>query len=225
MKKKSEYQSVFISDLHLGTKLCQDDKLLEFLKSFETEQLFLVGDAIDLWSLNRQYYWSKTQTEILRRILKISEKSSVYYLLGNHDESFRKVIAHNNLGMEVFGQIFIKNEHHYSALDGSHILVTHGDQWDLSMKIPRFFFTLTDYLFSFLPKPKLEALTTFANRITSTQSVATRFVEKNERFDAVLMGHTHIPKKTDKYLNCGDWVTNCSYLTEDLDGQWNLNFF
>lgn len=222
--KKSNWRAVFISDIHLGTKMCQEDHLLDFLKSFDADHLFIVGDAIDLWSLNRRYHWSKTQTEILRRILKMSEKSNVTYILGNHDETFRKMIAHNG-GMEVFGQIVIKNEVTWNALNGNRILVTHGDQFDYSMKIPDFIFGALDYLLGFIPKNKMERLTTFANQFTSTESMATKFIKNDNDHEIILMGHTHIPKMEGRYWNDGDWVSNCSYITEDHNGHWALNFF
>jgi UDP-2,3-diacylglucosamine pyrophosphatase LpxH len=66
---KTQYQSVFISDVHLGTKGCKAKLLLKFLDSFEADSLYLVGDIIDGWALQRRHYWTKNQTEVIRKIL------------------------------------------------------------------------------------------------------------------------------------------------------------
>ena len=38
--------AMFISDVHLGSKGCNADKLLEVLKDYKPKQLFLVDDII-----------------------------------------------------------------------------------------------------------------------------------------------------------------------------------
>ena len=45
-------RAAFVSDVHLGSKGCRADQLLEFLKSVEVDYLFLVGDIVDLGSAN-----------------------------------------------------------------------------------------------------------------------------------------------------------------------------
>ena len=67
-----KYNAVFISDLHLGSKHCQSDKLLDFIKTVETNNLFLVGDIIDGWRLSKKWYWPKEHSNIIKEILKIS---------------------------------------------------------------------------------------------------------------------------------------------------------
>ncbi|WP_405048407.1 hypothetical protein [Rhodoferax sp.] len=42
-----------LSDIHLGTKACQAHHLLEFLKKFTSEHVFLLGDIVGLWSMSR----------------------------------------------------------------------------------------------------------------------------------------------------------------------------
>jgi len=41
------HRAIFISDIHLGTRGCQAEMLLDFLKKNECEYLYLVGDIVD----------------------------------------------------------------------------------------------------------------------------------------------------------------------------------
>ena len=68
----TKYRAVFISDLHLGSKHCNSDALLEFLTNINTEKLFLVGDIIDGWRLQKKWFWPHRHNRILQHILYIS---------------------------------------------------------------------------------------------------------------------------------------------------------
>ena len=57
-----QYNAIFISDVHMGTKHAQVDKLLTFLKETECRHLYIVGDLIDGWELKRKWYWDETIT-------------------------------------------------------------------------------------------------------------------------------------------------------------------
>ena len=46
-------RSIFLSDIHLGTRACQAQRLLDFLKEYDSEHLFLVGDIVDFWAMGR----------------------------------------------------------------------------------------------------------------------------------------------------------------------------
>ena len=48
--------TVWISDIHLGTRGCQAEPLLDFLRSVECDTLYLVGDVIDFWRMRRARY-------------------------------------------------------------------------------------------------------------------------------------------------------------------------
>ena len=47
-------RSIFLSDIHLGTPACQADRLLDFLKAYDSDWLFLVGDILDFWAMRRR---------------------------------------------------------------------------------------------------------------------------------------------------------------------------
>lgn len=218
LEAKATYRSVFISDTHLGTKACKAKKLLEFLKSFEAENLFLVGDIIDGWALRRRHYWTKTQTEVIRRILKISEKSNVYYIAGNHDEFIRPFFRYDFQ----FGRCQILDSFDYIGVSGKRYYVTHGDYFDLTMKIPTPVINFCAHVWDYIPhKEENSTFTDKMYKILGTERVIAKYL-KAKKYDSCITGHTHSPKIKDTYMNCGDWVTNCSALVEHVDGSWEL---
>ena len=215
---KAEYRSVFISDIHLGTKSCKAKRLHNFLDSFTAENLFLVGDIIDGWALRRRHYWTKTQTEVIRKVLKLSEKMNVYYIAGNHDEFIRPFFKYDFQ----FGSCQILDSYDYVALDGRRIFVSHGDYFDLTMKIPTPVINLAARLWDYIPHK--EENNTFSDKmydLLGTERIIKKYI-KAKGYDCAITGHTHSPKIKEQYMNCGDWTTNCTALTEDYDGNWNL---
>lgn len=204
------YRSVFISDVHLGTKSCKAKRLHDFLSSIETENLFLVGDIIDGWALRRKHYWTKAQTEVIRKILKLSEKINVYYLAGNHDDFIRPFFKFDFQ----IGDIQILDSMDYDAIDGRRIYICHGDRFDLTMHIPRQVINLfghfcegtaTDKLYKWLGQEKL------IDKFLTARG-----------YDCSITGHTHDPVIKPRYMNCGDWTENCTALVEHTNGQWEI---
>jgi UDP-2,3-diacylglucosamine pyrophosphatase LpxH len=216
-----KYHAVFISDLHLGTQNCKEKELLEFLKNVQTDNLYLVGDIIDGWAMSRKHYWTKTQTEILRRILKLSEKCNVYYIAGNHDQFIRPFFKYDFQ----FGRTQICDSVVHVGVDGRRIYITHGDHFDFWMRVPKklinIFAHITDLPFM---AEKRKVTNQRYLRQTSTEKTVIRYA-KLKGYDGVLCGHTHYPKMTDFYMNDGDWTRHCSYITEDFEGQWELKYY
>ena len=218
---KDKYRSVFISDTHLGTQHCKEKELLTFLKSFEAENLYLVGDIIDGWAMSRSHYWTKTQTEILRRILKLSEHLNVYYIAGNHDQFIRPFFKYDFQ----FGNTQISDSVVHVGPDGRRVYITHGDHFDFWMRIPKpvinFFARVTDLPFM---AEKREVTNQRYLRQSSTERALLNW-RKLKGYDAVLCGHTHYPKLDEQYMNTGDWVKHCSYIVEHTSGEWELKYY
>lgn len=211
------YKSVFISDTHLGTPYCYDEKLLKFLKEVKCENLYLVGDIIDVWALKRKHYWNTNQTEILRRILKLSEKINVTYIAGNHDEILRPFMK---MGFQI-GEIRVADEISYNAEDGRKILVTHGDYYDLTMNIPSSLINFGARIWELFTNPTNPKFKDWLYKIMGTETVGIKR-SRARGFDAVICGHTHSPKIREHYMNCGDWTRSRSALVENYDGSWEL---
>lgn len=216
-----EAYSIFISDTHLGTRRCQDELLLQFLQGIDCKNLFLVGDIIDGWALSQKPYWNSTQTEILKQIIHLSQNSNIYFVPGNHDEFARSFEKYSF----PLGNITIANKLDYYTLDGRKMLVLHGDQYDFWMKIPssiiKFLAQFTDWKVK--AKEANKKIKRY-KRVTSTEAALRKHINKST-YDTVLCGHTHNPKLDETFINCGDWVRHCSYIKEDLSGNWSLNFY
>lgn len=117
------FDKLFISDTHLGTRASQTKLLNKFLDTVTMDELYLVGDIIDIWAWKKKIFWNKSHNEVIRKLLKISKKIPVYYILGNHDEAIRKFIPLD------FGNIQICNYKKFTW-NGKRVHVLHGDQFD-----------------------------------------------------------------------------------------------
>src|SRR5579872_2172820 len=69
-EEQRRYRTIWISDLHLGTRNSQAAFLLDFLKSTESDTLYLVGDIIDGWALQRSWYWPQSHNDVIQKLLR-----------------------------------------------------------------------------------------------------------------------------------------------------------
>jgi UDP-2,3-diacylglucosamine pyrophosphatase LpxH len=93
-KNELNFRTIWISDVHLGTPGCQANYLLDFLKTHESETLYLVGDILDGWHLKKGWYWPQTHNDVVQKILRKGRKGTrVVFIPGNHDESVRQFIG------------------------------------------------------------------------------------------------------------------------------------
>jgi UDP-2,3-diacylglucosamine pyrophosphatase LpxH len=237
-------KTLFISDIHLGTKKCQAEKLLEVFKNYEFEQLVIVGDFIDLTSLKRKFYWTESHSTVIQKILRFSRKGvKVNYILGNHDHYLRGLIKESNLNI---GDIEISDEMFYITTKGESIYICHGDQFDGFIRLHPFLYMIGDFAYELSFK-----INTIYNKIRkifgleywslskflkSTVKDAVSFINDFQRLsimkledigcDSIMIGHIHTPaieklgEKT--YYNTGDMVESCSYIIEDLEGNLKL---
>jgi UDP-2,3-diacylglucosamine pyrophosphatase LpxH len=236
-------RAIFISDVHLGTRACQADRLLDFLRAYESDHLFLVGDIVDFWAMKRRgVYWSAAQNTLVQKILKRARHhANVVFIPGNHDE-----VARDHVGSS-FGNIQVQRECLYTAADGRRYLVLHGDEFDGVTKYHRWLAVLGDHAYAFVVR--LNILLSWVRRslgITgywSLSGYAKRKVKKAVNFifdfeDAVvrhakergvhgvICGHIHAATIREigglTYINCGDWVDSCTAIVEHEDGRMEL---
>src|ERR1700733_905859 len=122
-------RTLFLSDLHLGTRGCQADYILDFLKHYDVDTIYLVGDIIDGWRLKTGWYWPQAHNDVVQKLLKRAHKGArIIYIPGNHDEFMRAYIGHN------FGGIEIEETAIHNGLDGKRYLVMHGDHFDMVVR-------------------------------------------------------------------------------------------
>jgi UDP-2,3-diacylglucosamine pyrophosphatase LpxH len=237
-------RAIFISDVHLGTKGAQAEKLLTFLKNYEAEYLYLVGDIADGWRLKATWYWHQSHNDIVQKILrKVRKGTKVIYLPGNHDEFLRQFLGLN------FGGIDILDETIHTTKQGKKILILHGDKFDVVIRNAKWLALLGDWAydlalylnrhiaklrqwmgypywsFSAWSKQKVKRAVNF---VADFERLIKEEAQKNN-VDAVLCGHIHIPdmKMIDEtlYLNCGDWVESNTAIIEDNEGELSLVYF
>jgi UDP-2,3-diacylglucosamine pyrophosphatase LpxH len=139
-------RSIFLSDIHLGTKACQANHLLDFLKEYSSEHVFLLGDIIDLWSMSRGgVHWSAAQNTFVQKMLRRSRHGEkVIFIPGNHDEAIREYVG------TMFGNILVNHEYIHTAADGRRYLLLHGDEFDQVTRHHRWIAVLGDKAYDVL---------------------------------------------------------------------------
>jgi len=240
---KNKYKTVFISDVHLGSRACQAEVLCEFLKHSPCETLYLVGDIIDFWKLNRGVYWPQSHSNVIRRILTASKRgTSVKYVIGNHDEQLRQWFG----DLTMVGNIEIANHFDHVLSNGSKMLITHGDLFDDIMLYHKWLGILGDQAYTFLIWfnvwfNRLRKLCgkdyySISNLLKTNTKQAVAFITKFEDFlcehakekdySAVLCGHIHSPDLREDerfvYMNTGDFCETISAIVENFDGSFDL---
>lgn len=236
-------RSIFLSDIHLGTKACQAQHLLDFLKEYSSEQIFLLGDIVDLWAMSRGgVHWSAAQNTFVQKMLRRARHGEkVMFIPGNHDEALREYFD------TMFGNILVSNEHIHTAADGRRYLLLHGDEFDQVTRHHRWVAVLGDKAYDLLVSLNVYlswlrrtlkfsgywSLAGYAKRKVKTAvslifnfEAAVIHHAREKGLDGVICGHIHWPmnKEVDgmHYLNCGDWVDSCTGIVEHLDGRMEL---
>ncbi|TDQ48299.1 UDP-2,3-diacylglucosamine diphosphatase [Permianibacter aggregans] len=234
-------RSVFLSDLHLGTRSCQAENLLHFLEQTSFQQLFLLGDIVDLLAMSRQSYWPTQHGRILKTIMKKARAGVQIMLIpGNHDCALRQFRhwRHEN--------IQIQHEHVYTTAAGKRYWLIHGDRFDHQMTLSPALEWLGDKLNDGLVslqswvnarrRRQQKASVQFTRRIKERTPAARRYIEqfssvvinatREKACDGVICGHIHYPQSLHDqgvhYLNTGDWVESRSAIVESHDGRLHL---
>lgn len=234
-------KSLFISDIHLGNPNSQADKLLEVFKKYEFENLFIIGDFIDMTYLKRKFHWKQDHSTVIQKVLRLSRnKICVTYIIGNHDIYVRALIQEGNVNL---GDILICDEYIYTTIKGEKIYITHGDCFDGFVRTHPFLYFLGDIAYEISIKInklynkirkifKLEYWSISAYLKRKTKNVL-KFLNEYKKIselkviemkcDSLMMGHTHSPEIINaKYYNTGDFVESCSYIIEKLNGDIEL---
>ena len=234
-------RTLFLSDLHLGTKGCQAALLLDFLKDYDADTIYLVGDIVDGWQLRSGWYWPQAHNDVVQKLLrKVRKGSHLVYVPGNHDEFLRDYIG------TTFGGIEIADSRIHESADGKRYLVIHGDQFDMVVRHARWLAHLGDGAYTFAL-----FVNTGLNRIRRRLGLsywslsawaklkvknAVNFIGQFEEFlseearrqgaDGVICGHIHHAANREisglRYLNTGDWVESCTAIVEHYDGRMEV---
>jgi len=243
--KKPNYRSIFISDIHLGSRGCKADLLLDFLKNTSSANLYLVGDIIDGWRLSQNWYWPDSHSDVIRRILKLAKKGTeVVYIAGNHDEVLRKWLHY----IPNLGNLTFSNRETYLGIDGRKYLIIHGDMFDGLMRVSsgKALMHLGDWLYDVIIRIN-DYWAMMRSRMGLPYWSISKWIKQNTKqavgyilnfekllsdycktkgYDGIICGHIHTAEIRNIdgviYMNDGDWVESCTALVEHWDGTWEI---
>lgn len=235
------YRTIWISDIHLGTRGCKAEFLLSFLRRTESDHLFLVGDIVDGWRLKRSWYWPQAHNDVVQKLLRKARKGTrVIYVPGNHDEALRDYVDNH------FGGVEVVTDWVHDLADGRRFLVLHGDEFDGVVRYARWLAFLGDHAYTFAlslnhwfniarrrlgypywslsaylkdkVKNAVEYISSFENAVADEA--------RRRGVDGVVCGHIHKAEIRDiggiAYCNDGDWVESCTALVETLEGRLEI---
>jgi UDP-2,3-diacylglucosamine pyrophosphatase LpxH len=237
----THYRSVFISDVHLGTRGCQAELLLDFLRQMTCEQMYLIGDIVDGWRMKGGWYWPQSHNDVVQKILRLARKGAkVTYVPGNHDDRVRDFCGVH------FGGVVVARDAIHQTADGRRFLVLHGDEFDGVVRHAPALALAGDLAYRIVL-----SLNTHLNRLRrrlgfgywslsaflkSKVKNALQFIDSFEHavsaeahrrgVDGVICGHIHKAQMRDidgiAYINDGDWVESCTALVEHTDGRLEI---
>lgn len=235
------FRSIFISDVHLGFQGCRAEALLDFLRSTETEHLYLIGDIVDVWHMRKGVYWPQAHNNVIRTLLgKAKHDSQVVFIPGNHDEVFREYC-----GMD-FGNVSIERNAIHETADGRRLLLLHGDEFDSVVRSSPWLAVIGHHAYDLLLKLNgtinlfrrlfgrpywslagflKQRVKTAVNFISSFEDAVIHEARKHD-VQGVVCGHIHRAEMRQMgevlYCNDGDWVESLTALVEHDDGRLEL---
>jgi UDP-2,3-diacylglucosamine pyrophosphatase LpxH len=234
----SKYRTLFISDVHLGTRASQADMLLDFLKHADADTIYLVGDIIDFWRIKRGAVWLQSHNDVLQKLLrKVRKGTRIIYVPGNHDDGLRQYCGTK------FGGIEFEQQALFETAAGKRYLIIHGDEFDVVVRYAKWLAFLGDRGYEFAlwlnwPLNFIRRRLGFGywslsaylkHRVKSAVNFVGEFeanlAAEAERcgVDGVICGHIHRAASRDigpvHYLNTGDWVESCTALAETETGE------
>jgi UDP-2,3-diacylglucosamine pyrophosphatase LpxH len=235
------YRAIFISDIHLGTRGCKADFLLDFLRETESDHLYLVGDIVDGWRLRRGWYWPQAHNDVVQKLLRKARKGTdVVYIPGNHDE-FARAYTDSD-----FGHVRLVPDAIHETADGRRLLVLHGDEFDGVVLYAKWLALLGDWAYSvalwlnhwfnqgrrMLGMPYWSLSKYLKHKVKNAVSFIAKYESamaqeaKRRGVDGVVCGHIHHAEIRDidgiLYCNDGDWVESCTAIVEHPDGRLEI---
>jgi UDP-2,3-diacylglucosamine pyrophosphatase LpxH len=235
------YRTIFLSDMHLGTRGCQASLILDFLRHNDADTFYLVGDILDGWRMKASFYWPQAHNDVIQKLLrKVRHGARMVFVPGNHDEFARQFSG------LTFGGIEIARTAIYKTAAGKRYLVMHGDEFDVVVRHSKWLAFLGDWAYDFaifvnthfnavrrrlgFPYWSFSAWAKLKvkNAVNFIGAFERELAEEARRrgADGVICGHIHYATIRDehgvRYMNCGDWVESCTALAEHEDGRFEI---
>ncbi len=242
--KVKKHRTIFISDVHLGTRGCQAERLLHFLRYNDAETIYLVGDMVDCWRLKRQWYWPQTHNDVVQKLLrKVRKGARLIYVPGNHDEALRDYCGTH------FGGVEVMLDAVHTTADGRRLLIIHGDAFDSVVRYAKWLALLGDW--AYVTLLRINTLFNHARRrlglpywslsayLKLKVKNAVQFIDDYEQavseearrrgVQGVVCGHIHHAEMRQigdlLYVNDGDWVESCTAVVEDFEGRLRILYW
>ena len=237
----TRYRAIFLSDLHLGTRGCQAELALDFLRRNDADTIYLVGDILDGWRMRASWYWPQAHNDVVQKLLrKVRRGARMIFVPGNHDEFARQFFGLSFGGIEIARNVI------HVAADGRRYLVTHGDEFDVVVRNAKWLALLGDWSYdaALFVNTHFNALRrrlgfgywSFSGWAKLKVKNAVNFIGDFERelakearrrgADGVICGHIHHAALRDidgvAYVNTGDFVESCSLAVEHWDGRMEI---
>lgn len=237
----AHYRALFISDVHLGTRGCQAQMLVDFLREHDADTIYLVGDIVDFWRIKRGVIWPQTHNDVLQKLLrKVRKGAKVIFIPGNHDEGLRDYCGTQ------FGGIEIERDAVHETATGRRYLVIHGDEFDVVVRYARWLAFLGDrgyqlalwfnWPLNFIRRRLGLGFWSLSAYLKNRVKTAVNFIgdfekslseeAKRRDVEGVICGHIHhAASKTINgvhYVNTGDWVESCTAVVETDSGAFEL---
>jgi len=235
------YRAIFISDIHLGTKACQAEAFLDFLKTHRAPRIYLVGDIVDFWRIRRGVYWPQSHNDVFQKLLRQVRKGvELIYIPGNHDEAMREYCGSR------FGGIAIERQTVHIGASGRRYLIMHGDEFDVVVRYAKWLAFLGDWGYVTalwfnthlnvvrrrfgMPYWSLSAylkhkVKRAVNYIGEFEHALAQEARRNGA-QGVICGHIHHAAMRQVedvvYINTGDWVESCTAVVETEEGDFQI---
>lgn len=215
--------------------------LLDFLGENRADTIYLIGDIVDAWRLQRGWFWPQSHNDVVQELLaRAKGGTTIYYIPGNHDEVLRNYLGTHFGGVEVMETV-----PHITA-DGRRLLVTHGDQFDSIVVNAKWLAHVGDrayecalWLNTWVNRAKRlwgGQYWSLSNWAKQQVKQAVNFISEYEQvladearrkgYDGIVCGHIHSAciRKIGglDYINTGDWVESCTAVVEHMDGSLHL---
>jgi UDP-2,3-diacylglucosamine pyrophosphatase LpxH len=240
-----KYQAIVVSDLHLGTKDSKAEEFIEFLEKHPTDLLILNGDIVDGWALNRGAKWKKQHTKVVSKLLKLSNKTQIIWIRGNHDEFLQEFIGNHFGGIEIredyvfTTKVWVEND----LYRNESYYVFHGDVIDIFITKYKWLSKIGSVGYDFalwlnrcynkyrvwrkLPyqsiSQKIKSGVKAATNYVNDFEVTALSMASKKGCHGVMCGHIHQPEDRmingKRYLNSGDWVENMTAICVEDSGR------
>jgi UDP-2,3-diacylglucosamine pyrophosphatase LpxH len=231
------HRTIWLSDMHLGTRGCNALKILQFLRENDAEVIYLVGDIVDGWRLSKKFFWPQTHNDIIQKLLrKVRSGTTMIWIVGNHDEFLRPYIGHRFGGIEIVDEVI------HTTANGRKLLVVHGDRFDAITHNHTWIARIGDSSYDALLVANRWLMTfrrvlgyghwSLSAYVKRRVKQAAGFISNYEQtlagecrqrhYDGIICGHIHFAEirmiDAVLYCNTGDFVESCTALVEDFDG-------